>query len=931
MGDSFTPPPNTEIPVPPGDDFFQSPVPDFRTIGQQVGAGLKDVGVFGGMLKDLGNTVLKIVAAAIGAVLSLMLCIVSFLIGLINRMYEGAEPGVDAIAKRSLEHVFGVAAGGSTPRNLARGTDTAGAARQLGQTITAAIGAGASASGAGGLQPAAGPSQDFLGKLARIGIEGWTEGMITEALTLGQFKAVMELTPIMAEVLGLGRLSRRVLAPPLKILLEDPYTWFLNDRYRPTLLAHDQACRQFLRGRMTRSDLDRELGRQGFSANAIEALININSRFLSSGDVDDLIAHGNWSQAAGQQHLVDQGYSPEIAATLLAVETRRRTDATFKAIADDAGAAYVRGEIDQGTRDSMLESVGLPDQVRTALELRFNTERMLNVKHLTLGEVETLVKAHIMSLDDLRTWMTRENYPADEQTLIELWLLGKVTSADDAAAKKAAAAEARAKAAADKLAAQQAKAAAAQAALATKGFSTAQFEQLVKLGQRSFAEYQAFLASRGLPLDSITNLVDLLHAEIDKANAAAKAAASIRAAAAVKHVQLAQVEKSVQVGTLTIADLQRFMQQQNFAPTDIKIIVDLDQAQLDAKKAAAAAKATATAAAQEKDISLPQLERAARIGLTTPATYAQALADSGFDAESVSLMTGLLNDQIAQDQTALATRKDAAARAAKQKLSLPQLEQAVLAGARSIDDYRITLSGLGFDPSDISTLVSLLQLRIDNAKSIATSKAAAATKLAAKGLTNAQLERAVKLGVLSIDQYRAELADTGLTADAIDLLATSLLAELAQLQQAAARRATIAKSLAKKGISLAQEEQLVKNGLGSLAGYQAFLIGQGYSAADASNLTALLSIQIDQATAAAAAHQVAVDRAATKSISLSKEEQAVVDGIRTMDDYAALVANLGFDQLDQATLLDLLAQKVAAARAKAAATPPTPISTAPAP
>src|SRR5713226_8347926 len=159
MGDFFTQPANPEVPPPPGSDSFDVPPPDFRTIGQQFGAGLKDVGAIGSVLKDIGNTALKIVAAIVGALLSLMLGIVAFLIGLINRMYEGAEPGVDAIATRSLEHVFGIAAGGSKPRKLARGTDTEGAARALGKSITDAIGDGAKASAGSGLQPGADASQ----------------------------------------------------------------------------------------------------------------------------------------------------------------------------------------------------------------------------------------------------------------------------------------------------------------------------------------------------------------------------------------------------------------------------------------------------------------------------------------------------------------------------------------------------------------------------------------------------------------------------------------------------------------------------------------------------------------------------------------------------------------------------------------------------
>ncbi len=925
MGDFFTTPPNTDIPVPPPADQFDVPPANFRTIGQQLGAGLRDAGATvqstAGQVSfwnNPGTWLLTQLALVLAWFLSKTLCFVAFVMRVITSVDDAAAPGMDAVIRSSLEHVFQIPVGGTGPRKVASGLSGDAVGSQIGQAILASLTSGVQQSAGQPLQPNDTASAKFLGQLARMGVEGWADGFIAEAIGGEHLASVLELVPIMSDVLGLGRLSRRVLAPPLKILIEDPYTWKLNADYRPTLLAHDQATRQYLRGRMTRDDLDVQLGRQGFSATAIEALININSHFIGVGDASFLDTHGIWTHDAAVQELRDQGIDASRAETMLQMEQLRKIQVYREQLVADSTAAFAAGEIDEATLEENIRGAGVPDFEVSWIRQVAATRRLLTPKHLSRADVESCIKAGIMNIDDLRAWMTRENYPDDEQTFLELLLLGEIQNKADAQAKKDAAAKAKQQAAADKLAKQQAAAAAAQAAAPVKGITIAQYEKLVKDGQRTFDEYRAFLTDKGVGADAIAALVDLLHSSIDQATAAQKQHDAIAAAADVKHIPLATTEKAVQAGVLTIDDLRRLMVSNGFADADIATVIALNQAQLDAKKAAADAKAAAQASAADKSISLPELERAARLGLTSPANYAAALDAAGFDANSRDLMVGILNAQIATDQAARDTRKQAIAAASKKSISITSLEQAVIAGIRPIDDYRAQLTQLGFDAGDVDTMTALLQLRVDHAQTVADKKGQAAAQLGTKQISLAALERAVKLGVIGVDAYTAHLADIGFSPDDQAILTTSLLADIANAAAANTRRNAIAKKLGVKGISLAQEEQLVRDGISTLDAYQSFLVAQGFSADDAANLRQLLADQIAQAADAKAAHDLAQQRAATRTISLAKEEQAVIDGIRTMDDYAALLQSLGFDDLDQATLIDLLASKIGAARAKAA-------------
>jgi hypothetical protein len=529
-----------------------------------------------------------------------------------------------------------------------------------------------------------------------------------------------------------------------------------------------------------------------------------------------------------------------------------------------------------------------------------------------------MIKAHVMNLDDLRTWMTRENYPVEEESLLEIYLMGQITTADEAAgAKRQKAIDA--KTAADARAAKQKQAAAdAAAKAATKGLSIATFESLVESGLRSFDEFTAFLKELNIPPASIAALVELLHEKIDTKEATEAAHEALTAAAAIKHLPLSQIEAAVIAGAIPISDLAQFMTQQKFAQTDIDTALTYVQGKIDDATAKAAAAEAAKAAAAVKGISLPNLERAARLGLVAPADYSAALTSAGFDAHSVDLMTALLNSQIAADQNTLAQRAAAAAAAAKKNISLPALEKAVIAGLQPMGAYQAQLVALGYDAGDVATLVGLLQLQVDTAADVATKKAAAAAKLGVKNLSLAEIERAVRLGVLSVDQYRADLAGIGFAPADIAILAASILAELAATKAAEAKQAAIAAALKNKGVSLAQEQQLVKDGISTLDAYTAFLRTQGYSDTVAAQLTQLLSDQMDQAALAAQKHADAAARAAQKDISLASEEKAVIDGIRTLDDYDALLVKLGFNDTDQATLIALLELRMPAPEVPAA-------------
>jgi hypothetical protein len=915
MGDFFLSQPGGGAP-PPEPDI---PAPDFKQVGQGISAGFDATDFWGRLLKKFVDTLGAIVAGILAAIVAGAAWVAARFVDILTRADENSNAAYGQLTAATLEHLFGVQINPSDVAGRGDRGRRVVAAKSIGDAVFKSLFAAAPTSGAGGLQPSSSASEQYLQTVIHLGLEGWMETWIVDALSLHDLQRFGELKDVMAEMLGLSRLTRRVLAPPMKILVEDPYTWLLNDRYRPTLLPHELACRQFLRGAIQRDQLDQILGWQGWSPANIDYLINSNRKFLALQDLDYQIQRGLMTQLDAVQYLQDQGWERDAATIQVSMLHDKRIDVYRKDLILAAETAFVAKDIDIDQFQQIVLTSGLPDEEQTWLIKVAGMKREMRFKRLTLGEVETMIKAGIMNVDDLRAWMVRENYRLEDMQNLELLLIDQTTTAAAAAKTKSDKAAAAKKKADDAKAAAQAKQKAAAAQLATKGISLAEAKQLVKDRQWTFDQYSAFLTAHGESPSAVTDLVQLLHEELDAAAAAQAVRDQARATAGEKEIPLAQYEAGVKAGTFSLAEFQDFLKAQKYGQDDIDTLVALMQSELDAAKVKADAKSKAAAKAKTKQINLPELERAVRLGLAPVSSYQAALVAVGEDPTSTDLLVGILKDQMAADTAAAVKRQEAALKAGSQGLSLAQAEQAVIDGVQPMSAYTLFLGKLGLNAADVDALRQLLQLRVDHQATVTEKQKAAEAKAAATSLSLGELQRATKLGVLSIDQYTGFLARIGVPPDDQVILRTSMLADLQKMAAANQTRTSAASRLAKQGLSLAQEEAAVIAGVESVDLFQSNLQSQGVSDSDIGVLVDLVTLKRDQAAAAADKRAQAEAKAADKDPSLAKEESLVTAGVITMDDYGAYLKELGLDDLDIAELEAALAQKIGLGQATAAA------------
>lgn len=917
MGDFFAPNPGGSGGyVPPEPDI---PAPHFETVGAQISSGFKVSGWIEAAWDYFFKKLHEWLVAAIAGMIKAVFFLVTLMMKTMHQIDEKTDDSYAQAIVATLEHLFDVDVNPADVSGRGQGAQRVVLAQNMGKAILGALFSEAPQAGAGGLRPSSAAGEAYLWRVMHLGLEGWIESWLADALSYHELEKFGDLKDIVERMLGLGRLSRQVLAPALKVLIHDPWLWQLNNTYRPTLLPHELACRQFLRGEITRDKLDEVLGWQGWSAQNIDVLLNNARRFLSETDVDYAMRRGVWSEDQAAKYLQQQGWELTDAQTVVSLLVDKRIDPYRKEMLQVSIAAYERGDMDITTLQSAVTASGLPDSDQQWLLKVAALKRETNVKHLSIGQVEQMVRKGLMNVDDLRTWMQRENYPLQEIQFLELLLIEEVNTATSAAAARKAKAEAALKATEARQAAAAQKQQAAAARLESKGVSLAEAKQLVQDGQWTFDQYAAFLASYGVAADHIPELLTLLHEQIDAVQAKRAAAGNKKALTIEKEIPIGRMEAGVKAGVITMDDFRRYLADQQYGPEDIDNLVAVLQAELDAAKTKASAKTAAGAKAAAKSITLHELEHAVRLGLAPIDTYKAALVAAGEDAASIDLLVHILQQQIATDTAAAARRKDVALKAGLQGVSLSQLEAAVVDGLKPISAYAQQLSLLGYSHEDVTTLTDLVQLKVNHQKLVQAKQAAAEAKAAATGLSIGEIDRATKLGVLSIDQYTALLSKFGLDATDQAILRASMVAEIQRTAKTQQKAAAVTTRLATKKLSLSELEAAVRAGVSTVADYEQTLMGEGYTAADAAELGQLLTLKLQQEKATAATKAAAQARAADKDPSLSKIEAMVKAHIVTMDDYGAYLAEIGMDAADVALMQALLQSQIDAAAKKAAA------------
>jgi len=427
-------------------------------------------------------------------------------------------------------------------------------------------------------------------------------------------------------------------------------------------------------------------------------------------------------------------------------------------------------------------------------------------------------------------------------------------------------------------------------------------------------------------------------AEIDRIQLPAEDAdhykrlAALRVDVALTPLSDGDARAAVQQGIQTYAWYRDYLARRGFDQNGIdtkelllrlEINADADAARAKAEQAAdrAAAKAESDAARaariaeKARADALPaysEVRRAFVRGLVPVERFTQAVADAHpgiAPADAAALLADAQADRdayVAQQ----AAHAAALARDTDPALPLATLERSVLEGITSIDAYDRELARRGYSDDNRRILVALLKGRIDDAAAAAAAKAAADARAKARGVSLADMERAVRLGLRTP-------ADLAALLDAVDtpdvekgLILDLLQSDMQRDADAAGKRAAADAAAKAKAINLPLRRRAVLAGVRSRDDYVQDLIDAGVSLENRSLELQLLDVEIGDAAAAAARRAaIEADRAAKEAaaaeptLTLAQTEHAVKLGVLAPDDLRSFLTSRGYDPADVETLV----------------------------
>lgn len=643
----------------------------------------------------------------------------------------------------------------------------------------------------------------------------------------------------------------------------------------------DAAAAAYVARRIEAADFNRLIGEAGVPAKQrarirelAELKRALNRKSLSESDAEEAVKRNVISIPEWRRVLQEAGYDDDavrVKELLLQVELR---DARAVERAKETRAAELAAEQERKRLEAEAKKAAL------------DAERA--VTEPSIGQVERLVTRGIWSFADYEAFLVAERYnSATVAGLVESIQQDRLDYLAKAAARAAAAERGTAKA-----------------------ITLGELERAVLLDLASLDDYRRRLVAEGYSAADVSLLTASLRERIADQEELERRRREVADRQPDKGLSLSQAETAVLRGVMTLADFDALLVEQGYSAFDRAVMVELLQRRQSDQAAAEQQRLEQEAAAAAKSIPLADIRRAVLKGIRSLDDYDAALMEARIAGADRSLMLDLLRAELAELADAQARRQELAETQPTRGVSLTQLEQAVVVGAATLEQYQAELAAAGYSADDIDLLTALLLDRITETQRARTRRTELVQADPARALPIGQLEKAVRAGVRSLADYENGLAAAGYTSADAAALVLLLGIEIAEASDARARRAAIVDEVAQTGVFLAATARAVRLGEAPIERYVQQLRDAGYPASDVSTLTALLEREISEEAAAVARRgELAADNQA-RALSLSQFEKAVRGGVRTLEEYTAFLVDQGYGLEDQATLAELLRQQL---------------------
>jgi hypothetical protein len=763
----------------------------------------------------------------------------------------------------------------------------------------------------GELEPGDQSAKRFIGVLAHMVTHCWAEGIILEKVEgytswAGHIEEISKLATELINSLGLSRLARVALRPLAQTAIATPLDWQVKKRYRPNLLSEGEILKAFQRGDYTGGEAAEELARLGYSERRQTMLLKTATQRLSLDEAMTLMRHGTLGRDYALQNLKDDGYDQATAEyKLVAAESKR-----FDAIHDNSLSALVHAFVNRDITESAFRTflpAIIPDDLEQDSYLTaVRTQRELNVRHLSHGEVIDCVEFGILTTAYYRAWLEREGYPPEEATALELRLRMRIDQQSDAEKARRELEDERAAAAKQKAEAAAARKAAIEQerALARRG-PLSELTRAAVRGLVPIARVEEVLRAQ-YDADTVQIFVDDLEQQRLDYLAQQQKAEDAKHRATVRHVDVGDLEQAVLSDVLSVDQYRARLGQLDFDNADADLLTATLRARKADKDAAEAQRRDAAARAKTKSVNLDTFEQLVRRGARTFAQYDALLTSLGFDVAARAALTDLLKLKIADDDKARKAREATANANPAKGVTLEQFRQAVILGHATIDDFDRYLTTEHYTPQAHQLLVAELRDDLAAADAARRARPPADASPEPRALPLSTVRRAAQLGLITPADYADRLVAAGYAEDDIAIEMDLLLTEIADVQAARAKEAATDAAPTATRLSLTQMAAAVRAGVKHLEDYRALAVTKGLDRDSVNTLVRVLSDELASSDAARARRAELGSELLPKDINLAVLEQGVRDGTLTLATYAKTLVAAGLDTVDVGLLVALL-------------------------
>lgn len=266
-------------------------------------------------------------------------------------------------------------------------------------------------------------------------LEGWLEGQLGAGAIPEMLPRFDQLDDIIANNLGLSRMSRRALAPIFDAWIVEPFRQYIAMNYRNALPSESVSVRMLNRGVISEQEYFDILSRHGWSHERAAELRVTLSKELTESHLKAAVRAGLLEEGEAREFLRAGGYTAGSANAILTLWREDRLASYREAIAVLARDMLRDREIEQSEFQGMCQQAGLTSAETSALSALAMMERARPAR-MPRATMEAAFVAGIADGSELRGLLELEGFSSRNADIIMGLAVARKERIETAAAER---------------------------------------------------------------------------------------------------------------------------------------------------------------------------------------------------------------------------------------------------------------------------------------------------------------------------------------------------------------------------------------------------------------------------------------------------------------------------------------------------------------